>query len=77
MLDMLGHNGTIPMYYQFSHPKKNLDNGLEHLSGDQDCLNLATHVEEHKLIHVYTTHGVKNIKELFTSPTKSKSITIE
>lgn len=78
-LDQLGYNSTNPMYYQFLNPEKNLDDGLEHLSSDQDCLNLAKYVEQHKVINVYTTHGLKNMKELFSSPIKptKPAITIE
>ena len=78
MMDCLGYNGTQAMYYMYLYPGKNLDNGLEDLSSDQDCRELAKHVEMHKFIDVYVTHGLNNIKELLLSPTKCKpALTIE
>ncbi|XP_022008109.1 uncharacterized protein LOC110907434 [Helianthus annuus] len=78
MLDILGYNGRVePMCYMFLHPKKNLDQGLEHLSCDKDCLNLGTHVEEHKIINVYISHGLKNIKDIFSPVEVKPPVTIE
>ncbi|KAI3733169.1 hypothetical protein L1987_64387 [Smallanthus sonchifolius] len=74
MMISLGYSCSGHMYYHFLHPEKGLHNGLEDLSSDQDVLNLAKHVAEHKVINVYTRHGLKNIKAFFNSPTKQLTI---
>ncbi|KAM0070211.1 hypothetical protein Hdeb2414_s0001g00010611 [Helianthus debilis subsp. tardiflorus] len=57
MLDELGYSVTDHIYYFFQNPEKDLDNGIEDLSSDQDVLNLSKHVEFHKIINVFTFHG--------------------
>ena len=81
MVELLGYSVVDHIYYYFQHPEKNLDDGLLDLSSDQDVLNLARHVEKHKIINVYSIHGVENIKQVMLSMSpikvKQRKITIE
>ena len=54
MVELLGYSVVDHIYYCFQHPEKNLDDGLLDLSSDKDVLNLARHVEKHKIINVYS-----------------------
>ncbi|KAM0063423.1 hypothetical protein Hdeb2414_s0003g00090721 [Helianthus debilis subsp. tardiflorus] len=76
MINELAGNDLV--IYHYLNPKKYINNGIEELGTDSDVLWLSTHVEEHKLIELYATHGLNNIKEYFNSPTKPQdSLTIE
>ncbi|MFS7957646.1 hypothetical protein Hanom_Chr07g00668821 [Helianthus anomalus] len=78
MMDELGYSVNDHIYYYFQNPEKDVDNGIEDLRSDQDILNLSRHVEFHKVINVFTLHGLNIIKDFFQSPMKpQKGITIE
>nr|KAJ0208196.1 hypothetical protein LSAT_V11C500275290 [Lactuca sativa] len=52
----LGYSVPPFIYYHFRVPKGDIDFGLRALGNDDDVLNLALYVKEHKLIRVYTKH---------------------
>jgi len=76
MMGMLNYiGGKERIFYHFLIPNTNLDVGLHDLSGDADVLKLAKYVSEHKIISVYTEHGISNVYIDMWSP--KKNITIE
>ncbi|KAJ0866266.1 putative MULE transposase domain-containing protein [Helianthus annuus] len=78
MINELGYSVNDHIIYHYLNPKKDMDNGIEELGTDSDVLRFSAHVEEHKLIELYTTHGLTNIKEYFNPPVKPLNpLTIE
>ncbi|XP_035845219.1 uncharacterized protein LOC118491500 [Helianthus annuus] len=57
MINELGYSVNDHIIYHYLNPKKDMDNGIEELGTDSDVLRFSAHVEEHKLIELYTTHG--------------------
>lgn len=77
IMKQLGYNETVePIYYHFLIPGKDLDVGLEALGNEDDVLNFSKYVANHKLIELYTEHGVTKLNTYFMSP-KTNRLTME
>ena len=64
----LGYSVLPVIYYHFRVPKGDMHFGLQALGNDDDVLNLAQYVKEHKLIRVYTEHDMTNLLTYFMVP---------
>ncbi|GJU52716.1 retrovirus-related pol polyprotein from transposon TNT 1-94 [Tanacetum coccineum] len=77
IMKQLGYNETVePIYYHFLILRKDLDVGLEALGTEDDVLNFSKYVANHKLIELYTKHGVTKQNTYFMSP-KANRLTTE
>ncbi|GJV15888.1 hypothetical protein Tco_1361211 [Tanacetum coccineum] len=74
MLEDLGHDGHMVMFYHFLKPCCDLDNGLEPLTSDKDVVLLAKYVTEGlKLFEVYVEYEKTN-PDIYTPPTLKKLV---
>ncbi|KAL4574478.1 hypothetical protein LXL04_021310 [Taraxacum kok-saghyz] len=58
-------------------PQLDFDFGLRALGNDEDVMNLAQYIEEHKVLKVYTKHGKTNLFTFFMSPGLKPRVIIE
>nr|KAJ0193739.1 hypothetical protein LSAT_V11C800405860 [Lactuca sativa] len=74
-MDILGcvEEGKL-LCYHFKRPLSDLDTGLFALACDSDINHLRTYVGKHKLIEVYTEHG---LRKLLNPPACSKRLFLE
>nr|KAJ0185448.1 hypothetical protein LSAT_V11C900489180 [Lactuca sativa] len=73
----LGYSVPLVIYYHFRVPKGDMHFGLRALGNDEDVLNLAQYVKEHKLIRVYTEHGITNLLTYFMDLKPIRKVIIE
>ncbi|CAI9288241.1 unnamed protein product [Lactuca saligna] len=73
----LGYSVPPVIYYHFRVPKGDMHFGLRALGNDDDVLNLSQYVKEHKLIRVYTEHGITNLLTYFMAPKPVRKVIIE
>nr|KAJ0185193.1 hypothetical protein LSAT_V11C900500550 [Lactuca sativa] len=73
----LGYSVPPVIYYHFRVPKGDMHFGLRALGNDDDVLSLSQYVKEHKLIRVYTEHGITNLLTYFMAPKPVRKIIIE
>ncbi|CAI9296420.1 unnamed protein product [Lactuca saligna] len=76
---MKGLRYSVPpvIYYHFRVPKGDMHFGLRALGNDDDALNLVQYVNDHKLIRVYTEHGMNNLLTYFMAPKRVRKVIIE
>nr|KAJ0194220.1 hypothetical protein LSAT_V11C800442790 [Lactuca sativa] len=65
------------IYYHFRLPKGDMHFGLCSLGNDDDVRNLAQYMKEHKVIRVYTEHGMTKLLTYFMAPKPVKKVIIE
>ena len=74
----LGYHGdSLIIYYHFLIPNGDFLFGLRPLGNDQDLLNLAQYVAQHKLIRVFTEHSKSTLLTYFMDPRPVKKVVIE
>nr|KAJ0222891.1 hypothetical protein LSAT_V11C200090640 [Lactuca sativa] len=73
----LGYSVPPVIYYHFRVPKGDMHFGLRALGNDDDVLNLAYNVKEHKLIRVYTENGITNLLTYFMAHKPVRKVIIE
>nr|KAJ0190614.1 hypothetical protein LSAT_V11C800416310 [Lactuca sativa] len=64
----LRYNVPPIVYYHFLVPSGDFHFGLNPLGNDDDLCNFAQYVSDHKLMRVYTEHGVTNLRTYFMNP---------
>ncbi|CAI9261470.1 unnamed protein product [Lactuca saligna] len=73
----LGYSVPPVIYYDFRVLKGDMHFGPRALGNDDDVLNLSQYVKEHKLIRVYTEHGITNLLTYFMAPKPVRKVIIE
>ncbi|CAI9294213.1 unnamed protein product [Lactuca saligna] len=70
MMAVLGYNDGSIMFYHFMILETDLDSGLLPLGIDQEFIQLARYVPNHKEINLYIEHGKTRVVPYFKSPLK-------
>nr|KAJ0211116.1 hypothetical protein LSAT_V11C400180490 [Lactuca sativa] len=73
----LGYSDPPVICYHFRFPKGDMHFGLRALGNNDDVRNLAQYVKEHKVIRVYTEHGITKLLTYFMAPKPVKKVTIK
>ncbi|KAL4591330.1 hypothetical protein LXL04_004288 [Taraxacum kok-saghyz] len=76
---MRGLRYNVPpfIYYHFLVPNGDFQFGLRPLGNDDDLLNLAQYVVDHKLIRVYTEHGESTLLTYYINHKPVRKVTLE
>lgn len=71
MIEEIGCDIKVKMFYHLKKPGFDLDYGLLALGNDQDVLNMIAYVGKVRLIHIYVEHGITTVSTYWRSPQQS------
>ena len=72
MMAEIGYEESIPTYFHFKYPGKDLDVGLHALGGDADVLEMLKLVTDYRFFEIYTEDWETKLNTYYMSPGGSK-----